>query len=66
MQGKRNTRLKLWGIPLLLFAITISGLLLAIIGTGIWHGLSWVALSIPVYFMVKYGMAFFSAKKGMP
>jgi len=58
--NKRNTWMKLWGMPLLLFAITIGGLLFAIMGTGgIWHGLSWITLSVPVYYMVKHGLAFF-------
>jgi len=61
--SKRNTFLMLWGMPLLLFTITIAGLLLAIIGTGIWHGFSWVTLSVPVYFMVKHGIAFFAPSR---
>lgn len=60
---KQNTWLTLWGMPLLLFAITIAGLLLAIIGTGIWHGLSWITLAVPVYYMVKYGWAFFTPSR---
>ncbi|RQP08051.1 MAG: hypothetical protein EAS52_25730 [Parapedobacter sp.] len=59
--NQQHTFLKLWGMPLFLFVITIAGLLLAIIGTGIWHGLSWITLSIPVYFTVKHGKAFLSS-----
>jgi len=50
---------KVWGIPILLAVITIAGLLFAIMGLGIWHIFSWIALSIPVYVMVKYGMRYF-------
>ena len=51
--------MKLWGMPVLLSVITIIGLLLAIMGLGIWHLLSWVFLSYPVYVMIRYGMKYF-------
>ncbi|SEK66486.1 hypothetical protein [Parapedobacter koreensis] len=51
---------KVWGKPIWLFLITIAGLLFAIMGTGIaWYALSWIALGIPLYAMVKHGRAFF-------
>jgi hypothetical protein len=59
MSAKNNEFLKLWGMPIWLAAITIIGLILAILGTGLWHVLSWIALTIPVYIMVKYGKTFF-------
>ncbi len=37
-----------WGAPLLLAAFTVFGLLAALLGTGIWHGLAWLALAIPI------------------
>ena len=46
-------------MPAILGVITLVGLILAILGTGIWHVLSWVALSYPVYIMVKYGARYF-------
>jgi len=51
--------LKLWGMPIWMAFITIIGLILAILGTGIWHIFSWVALTAPVYIMCKYGRKFF-------
>lgn len=59
MATKSNNFVKIWSKPILLFVVTIIGLLLAIIGTGIWHVLSWIALIIPIYVMVSYGARFF-------
>ncbi|GGG85883.1 hypothetical protein GCM10007415_19150 [Parapedobacter pyrenivorans] len=59
MATKSNDFVKIWSKPILLFVVTIIGLLLAIIGTGIWHVLSWIALIIPIYVMVSYGARFF-------
>ncbi|WP_316788303.1 hypothetical protein [Pedobacter frigoris] len=59
MQEKNKLFFKLWGIPVLLAVVTIIGLLLAIMGLGIWHIFSWVALAIPVYVMIRYGLGFF-------
>lgn len=50
---------KIWSKPVLLFIVTILGLLLAIMGTGIWHTLSWIALAVPIYVMISYGSRFF-------
>ena len=46
-------------MPLLLALVTIAGLLLAIMGTGVWHYLSWIALFIPVYVMTRHSIKFF-------
>lgn len=35
-------------IPLLLAALGVIGLLSALVGDGIWDGVSWVCLGIPV------------------
>ncbi|ACU03040.1 MULTISPECIES: hypothetical protein [Pedobacter] len=59
MQKKNRSFFKVWGVPVLLSVITFIGLLLAIMGIGIWHVFSWTALSIPVYIMVRYGLRFF-------
>ena len=37
-----------WGKPLALAVLILFGLLAALLGTGFWHWLSWVALSVPV------------------
>ncbi len=45
-----------WGAPLLLAALTIFGLLAALLGTGIWHWLSWLALAIPIVVGLWFGL----------
>jgi hypothetical protein len=40
--------LKVWRIPCLLAASTTFGLLSALLGTGVWHLLSWITISIPL------------------
>lgn len=62
MKNKNRNFLKLWGMPIWMALITFIGLTLAILGTGIWHIFSWIALTIPVYIMVKYGKRFFISK----
>jgi hypothetical protein len=37
-----------WAIPLLLAALTIFGLLSALLGTGMWKVFAWIALAVPV------------------
>lgn len=55
----KNLSLKLWGMPVLMAVITIAGLISAILGTGIWHYISWISLSYPLYIMTRYGKKFF-------
>ena len=45
---------KVWGAPLLLSVLSIFGLLAALLGTGLWHWLSWIALAIPIVVMAWY------------
>ena len=42
-----STFLGLWGMPSLLAVLTVFGLLSALLGTGAWHYLSWLALAVP-------------------
>ncbi|ETZ21491.1 hypothetical protein [Pedobacter sp. V48] len=60
MKNNKNAFFKVWGIPILLGVITIIGLLSAIMGVGVWHIVSWIALSIPVYIMFRYGLKYFT------
>jgi len=45
---------RLWKVPFLLAALTVFGLLAALLGTGAWHWLSWSALLIPVVVFSRY------------
>lgn len=49
-------------MPVWMAVVTLIGLILAILGTGMWHIFSWIALSAPVYIMYKYGKRFFIRK----
>lgn len=55
----KNVALKLWGMPVLIAFTTLAGLIAAILGTGIWHYISWISLSCPLYTMIKHGVKFF-------
>ena len=44
-----KTTWQIWGIPVLMAILTVFGLLAALLGVGIWHLISWIALAIPVY-----------------
>lgn len=37
-----------WRTPLLLVALTVFGLLAALLGTGVWHLAAWLALIVPI------------------
>lgn len=41
-------------VPLLVGLVCAAGLGLALVGDGIWDGLSWLALSLPVALAVFY------------
>ncbi|HTQ36401.1 MAG TPA: hypothetical protein VMH77_05135 [Steroidobacteraceae bacterium] len=45
--------LHVWAVPLGLAAMTVFGLLAALLGTGWWHGTAWLALSMPVVVAVR-------------
>ncbi len=49
MSSSRRSTRRIWGWPLILAALTIFGLLSALLGqTGIWLPLSWAALAVPL------------------
>jgi len=54
---RRSTAWRVFRIPALLAAVSIFGLISALLGDGIWNGLSWVALGVPLlvvaYFSLK-------------
>ena len=50
--SKRFTHI--WGWPIILAFLTVFGLLSALLGTGIWHWLSWAALSVPLILIGYY------------
>lgn len=57
LQRRRQPNGQIFAIPVLLGVLSIVGLASALVGDGIWDGLSWVALAIPIllcgYFLFK-------------
>lgn len=49
--------LKVWGAPGLLGLLTAFGLLAALLGTGVWHGLAWLSLAVPILVAARYWIA---------
>lgn len=45
---------RVWGMPALLGAATVFGLLAALLGTGGWRWASWLALAWPLGVAVRY------------
>ena len=43
---------KVWVIPLMLSVIILFGLLVALLGTGYWYGLSWLAMIVPLVIII--------------
>jgi hypothetical protein len=43
-----KTPWQIWRAPLLVSALMLFGLLAALLGTGIWHWASWLAMAVPV------------------
>ncbi|MEW6143661.1 MAG: hypothetical protein AB1598_01450 [Thermodesulfobacteriota bacterium] len=51
---KRPIFLHVFGIPILLAALSAFGLVSALLGNGIWDMLSWITLGIPVAVIVRH------------
>lgn len=54
MDSKPVLNLKLWGMPILLGVMSLVGLVSALLEDGLWDGLSWLTLGIPVALMLWY------------
>jgi hypothetical protein len=46
--ARRRTIRQIFGIPLLIGLLSAIGLASALVGDGIWDGLSWITLAIPI------------------
>ncbi len=47
---------RIWTVPLILAALTVFGLLAALLGTGVWHALAWIALTAPIVVVARFGL----------
>jgi uncharacterized membrane protein len=43
-----------WRAPLVMLALTVFGLLAALLGTETWHWASWAALAVPLIVILYY------------
>ena len=53
-QRKQNIFMKVWGIPIALFALTLAGLIICLVKDGFWDTLAWLSLIIPILLIVRY------------
>jgi len=57
LQPRRQTTAQIFAIPSVLGVLSGVGLVSALVGDGIWDGLSWLALGIPIalflYFVLR-------------
>lgn len=52
----RSALLSLWGWPLVLGLLTLSGLLSALVSDDVGDVWSWIALAVPIGTMVWFGL----------
>ena len=54
---RRQTNGQIFAIPMVLGVLSIIGLVSALVGDGIWDGVSWLTLAVPIllcgYFFLK-------------
>jgi hypothetical protein len=48
LRGAPRTLRQIFAMPLLLGILTTIGLIAALVGDGIWDGVSWLTLAVPV------------------
>jgi Fe2+ transport system protein B len=51
-----NPFMRMWGAPIALAALTIIGLISALVGDGVWDHVSAVALGVPVLLCLWFGL----------
>lgn len=51
-----STFMRLWGAPIALAALTVIGLISALVGDGVWDHISAVALGVPVLLCLWFGL----------
>jgi hypothetical protein len=57
LRPRRQTNGQIFAIPAVLGVLSIVGLISALVGDGVWDGVSWATLAIPIllcgYFFLK-------------
>ncbi|MGD9838107.1 MAG: hypothetical protein AB7F72_05240 [Afipia sp.] len=56
-RARRQTNGQIFAIPMLLGVLSVVGLVSALVGDGVWDGVSWATLAVPIvlcgYFFLK-------------
>jgi hypothetical protein len=55
MKRRDSIQWRLWAAPIALGAVTVVGLISALLGDGAWDAVSWVGLGLPVLVAAWYG-----------
>jgi hypothetical protein len=53
-RNARHSLSQVFAMPFVLGVLSLIGLLSALIGDGIWDGLSWATLAFPVWILVRH------------
>jgi hypothetical protein len=48
MRARRQTLSQIFGWPLVIGVLSTVGLIAALVGDGVWDGVSWLALLLPI------------------
>jgi hypothetical protein len=54
IQSRRQTNGQIFAIPMVLGALSVIGLVSALVGDGVWDGVSWMTLAIPILLCVYF------------
>ncbi|KPC54184.1 hypothetical protein [Amantichitinum ursilacus] len=57
MDWYKRARKNLWALPIALSLLTLAGLFLALLTTGLWHGVAWAMLTLPIGITGWYAFA---------
>ena len=57
VRPRRQTNVQIFAVPLVFGVLSVVGLISALVGDGLWDGVSWLTLTIPIllcgYFLLK-------------
>lgn len=53
-RNQRHSPVQIFAMPFILGVLSLIGLLSALIGDGVWDGLSWASLAYPLWVMARY------------
>jgi len=54
---------QIWGFPIGIGIMTTIGLVSSLVGTGIWHWISWIALALPIVIAAWFGFGSWKGRR---